>query len=188
MSNATQPRAIAVHPAGTWPEDQQHATVHVDFDDRFRRRKVYLTEAGGSFLLDLAEATVMRDGDGLELEAGGFVRVLAADEDIVEITAATPALLLRLAWHLGNRHLPTQLDGERILIRHDHVIIRMLEGLGATLRKVRAPFNPEGGAYGEHNRLPAHPHGHAHGHDHGHDHDHENCDHDHGHGHHHRGH
>lgn len=141
--------------------------VTVDFDDRFRRRKVYLTDGGGSFLLDLAEATVMREGDGLELDSGGFIRLRAAAEDLVAITAATPALLLRLAWHLGNRHLPTELDGDRILIRHDHVIIRMLEGLGATLAKVRAPFNPEGGAYGEHNRLPAHPHGH-HGHDHHH--------------------
>ncbi|WP_439596045.1 urease accessory protein UreE [Falsiroseomonas sp.] len=159
-----QLRAIAVHPAGSWPEEAAKDTVTVDFDDRFRRRKVYLTDGGGSFLLDLAEATVMRDGDGLELESGGFIRLRAAAEDLVSVTAATPALLLRLAWHLGNRHLPTELDGERILIRHDHVIIRMLEGLGATLQKVRAPFNPEGGAYGEHNRLPGHPHGHHHHH------------------------
>ncbi|OYW07483.1 MAG: urease accessory protein UreE, partial [Rhodospirillales bacterium 12-71-4] len=135
-------RAIAVHPAGTWPEDRMVDQVTVDFDDRFRRRKVYLTDGGGSFLLDLAEATVMREGDGLELDSGGFIRLRAAAEDLVAITAATPALLLRLAWHLGNRHLPTELDGDRILIRHDHVIIRMLEGLGATLAKVRAPFNP----------------------------------------------
>ncbi len=163
-----QARAIAVHPAGSWPEDAAQDTVTVDFDDRFRRRKVYLTDGGGSFLLDLAEATVMRDGDGLELEAGGFIRLRAAAEDLVSVTADSPAKLLRLAWHLGNRHLPTELDGERILIRHDHVIIRMLEGLGATLQKVRAPFNPEGGAYGEHNRLPEHPHGHHHDHDHHH--------------------
>ena len=163
-----QARAIAVHPAGSWPEDAAQDPVTVDFDDRFRRRKVYLTDGGGSFLLDLAEATVMRDGDGLELEAGGFIRLRAAAEDLVSVTADSPAKLLRLAWHLGNRHLPTELDGERILIRHDQVIIRMLEGLGATLQKVRAPFNPEGGAYGEHNRLPEHPHGHHHDHDHHH--------------------
>jgi len=160
-------RAIAVHPAGSWPEDAAKDIVTVDFDDRFRRRKVYLTDGGASFLLDLPEATVMRDGDGLELEAGGFIRLRAAAEDLVSVTADSPAQLLRLAWHLGNRHLPTELDGDRILIRHDHVIIRMLEGLGATLAKVRAPFNPEGGAYGEHNRLPGHPHGH-HDHDHHH--------------------
>lgn len=185
MPNTTPPRALAVHAAGTWPEAEQRDAVHVDFDDRYRRRKMYLTEGGGSFLLDLAEATVMRDGDGLELEHGGFIRVKAAAEDLVEVTAPNPALLLRLAWHLGNRHLPTQLAGDTILIRHDHVIIRMLEGLGATLRKVRAPFNPEGGAYGEHNRLPAHPHGHGHAHDHDHDHHH---DHEHGPDCHHHGH
>jgi urease accessory protein len=171
MPNTTPPRAIAVHAAGTWPQQEMRDTVTVDFDDRFRRRKMYLTEGGGSFLLDLPEAQVMRDGDGLELEHGGFIRLRAAAEDLVAVTAPTPALLLRLAWHLGNRHLPTELAGDRILIRHDHVIIRMLEGLGATLEKVRAPFNPEGGAYGEHNRLPEHPHGHHHhGHDDHHDH------------------
>jgi len=169
MPNTSTPRATAVHAAGTWPEAAQRDTVHVDFDDRHRRRKMYLTEGGGAFLLDLAEATVMRDGDGLALEDGGFIRVKAAAEDLVAVTAVTPALLMRLAWHLGNRHLPTELGEDTILIRHDHVIIRMLEGLGATLVKVRAPFNPEGGAYGEHNRLPGHPHGH---HDHDDDHHH----------------
>jgi urease accessory protein len=98
--------------------------------------------------------------------------VRAAPEPLVEVTAPSPALLLRLAWHLGNRHLPTELDGSRILIRHDHVIEHMLEGLGATLRRVEAPFNPEGGAYGEHNRQPGHHHHHqGDGHHHHHPHD-----------------
>jgi urease accessory protein len=105
---------------------------------------------------------VLRDGDGLLLATGGYVRVTAAPEPLVEVTAASPDHLLRLAWHLGNRHLPAEIGEGRILIRHDHVIIRMLEGLGATLRAVDAPFNPEGGAYGEHNRAPDHPHGHHH--------------------------
>lgn len=167
-----RPRATAIVPAGTWPEAEARDTVHVDFDDRFRRRKLYLTEGGGSFLLDLPEAQVMHDGDGLALEGGGFIRVRAAAEDLVEVRAETQAQLIRLAWHLGNRHLPTQLLDDRLLIRHDHVIIRMLEGLGAKLAKVRAPFDPEGGAYGEHNRLLSHPHGHGHHHHHDHDHDH----------------
>jgi urease accessory protein len=166
-----RPRATAIRPAGTWPEAEARDTVHVDFDDRFRRRKLYLTESGRNFLLDLPEAQVMRDGDGLALEGGGFIRVRAAAEDLIAVRAATPAQLIRLAWHLGNRHLPTQLRDDHLLIRHDHVIIRMLEGLGATLDKVRAPFDPEGGAYGEHNRLLSHPHGHGH-HHHDHDHDH----------------
>ncbi|MGG5810118.1 urease accessory protein UreE [Falsiroseomonas sp. CW058] len=172
------PRALAVVPAGDWPAEQARDTVTVDFDDRFRRRRLYTAEGGLAFLLDLPEAQVLRDGDGLVLASGGYVRVRAAPEPLVEVTAPTQAHLLRLAWHLGNRHLPAEIDGARILIRHDHVIIRMLEGLGATLRAVDAPFNPEGGAYGEHNRAPSHPHGHHH-HDHGH-HDHDGpCDHHH---------
>lgn len=159
MTGAPLPRAIAIHPAGSWPEAEARDTVTVDFDDRHRRRKVYLTDGGGSFLLDLAEATVMRDGDGLALEGGGFIRLRAAPEDLVEVTAATSGELLRLAWHLGNRHLPAEIAGDRILIRYDHVIVAMLRGLGAMVRKVRAPFNPEGGAYG----------GHAHAHHHHHD-------------------
>jgi urease accessory protein len=189
MPFTTPPRAIAVHKAGTWPAHEQRDVVTIDFDDRFRRRKMYLTETGGVFLLDLAEAAVMQEGDGLELENGGYVRVRAAAEPLVAVTAATPELLLRLAWHLGNRHLPAEISADRILIRHDHVIIRMLEGLGATLASVNVPFNPEGGAYGEHNRQPDHPHAHGHSHGHGHDHDHghDHCDcgHD---GHHHHGH
>jgi urease accessory protein len=89
-----------------------------------------------------------------------------------------PERLARLAWHLGNRHLPTQIDGSRILIRKDHVIEAMLKGLGAQLQHVEVAFDPEGGAYGEHNRHPGHHHHHGDG-----DHDH-----DHGDGHHHHHH
>jgi len=168
MPDSAVPRATIVHAAGTWPEDQARDTVTVDFDDRHRRRKLYTAEGRLAFILDLAEAQVMRDGDGLELVGGGYVRVRAAPEPLVEVSASTPALLLRLAWHLGNRHLPAEIDAGRILIRHDQVILRMLEGLGATIRQIEAPFNPEGGAYGEHNRAPGHPHGHTHSHDHHH--------------------
>ena len=179
MPDSAVPRATIVHAAGTWPEDQARDIVTVDFDDRHRRRKLYTAEGGTAFILDLAEAQVMRDGDGLELVGGGYVRVRAAPEPLIEVTAGTQAHLMRLAWHLGNRHLPAEIDAGRILIRHDHVILRMLEGLGATVRQVDAPFNPEGGAYGEHNRAPAHPHGHGHLHDHNHDHHHGDADHHH---------
>ena len=67
--------------------------------------------------------------------------------------------LVRVAWHLGNRHLPTQIDHDRLLIRDDHVIVDMLKGLGAEVRKVRVPFDPEGGAYGQHNHDTGHRHG-----------------------------
>lgn len=173
------PRATGVHPAGTWPEAEARDTVTVDFDDRYRRRRLYTAEGGLAFLLDLPEAQVLKEGDGLALATGGFVRVRAAAEPLVEVTAADPRHLLRLAWHLGNRHLPAEIGEGRILIRHDHVIVEMLRGLGATVREVAAPFNPEGGAYGGHAQAHGHAHGHHHGHHH--DHHHDGCDHDHHH-------
>ena len=173
MDDESIPRATEVLRAGTWQEAQARDSVLLDFDDRHRRRRLYTGQGGLAFLLDLPEATVLRDGDGLALATGGVVCVRAAPEPLVEITAATREHLARLAWHLGNRHLPTQIEGERLLIRDDHVIVHMLEGLGATLRKVDAPFDPEGGAYGEHNRQPGHHHHHGdHGHHHDHDHQH----------------
>ena len=104
---------------------------------------------------------------------------LQAFEPVVEITANSREHLARLAWHLGNRHLPTQIEGDRLLIRDDHVIVAMLRGLGATLRKVDLPFDPEGGAYGGHVTNDGHSHRHHGAHPHGHGHSHE---HEHGHG------
>jgi urease accessory protein len=176
MDEESIPRATAVHHAGSWPAEEARDAVLVDFDDRFRRRRLYTGEGGLAFLLDLAEAAVLRDGDGLALATGGFVLVKAAPEPLVEITAKDHGHFARIAWHLGNRHLPTQIDGDRLLIRDDHVIVHMLEGLGAVVRRVDQPFDPEGGAYGQHNHDPgqrhgAHHHHHHHG-DHGHHHDH----------------
>jgi len=96
-----------------------------------------------------------------------FVEVKAADEDLVEIRGRDAASFARLAWHLGNRHLPAQIEGDHILIRDDHVIVDMLRGLGADVRKVRSPFDPEGGAYGQHNHDPDHRHGALHAERHG---------------------
>ena len=158
------PRATRVLPAGGWIERTAKDVVTLDFDDRFRRRKRYVAEDGFAFLLDLEEAVALRQGDGLLLdEVGGVILVRAAPEPLVEVTAETPEKLARLAWHLGNRHLPTEIQSDRLLIRDDHVIAEMLRGLGASLRQVQAPFNPEGGAYGEHNRHPGHHHHHHHG-------------------------
>jgi urease accessory protein len=167
--------ARSVVRAGAWPAGEVRDTVTLAFDDRYRRRLRLLGDKGTDFLLDLPEPTVLRDGDGLKLAEGGYVAVRAAPESLIEITAATPALFVRLAWHLGNRHLPAEIEAARILIRDDHVIVDMLKGLGATVRAVQEPFNPEGGAYGQHNHDPGHAHGHshdqAHGHGHAHDHD-----------------
>src|SRR5262249_35264257 len=98
-------------------------------------------------LLDLPQTTRMTEGDGLELEGGGWIRVCAADEELLEVTSDDVARLVRLAWHLGNRHLPVQVIGDRLRLRDDHVIAAMIEGLGLEPRRLRAPFEPEAGAY-----------------------------------------
>jgi urease accessory protein len=169
-------RATAVQGAGSWRGDAAD-TVVLDFDERHRRR-IAMTGVGGlAFLLDLPEAVALRHGDGLSLEDGRIVAVSAAPEPLAEIRAQNPDHMIRIAWHLGNRHLPTQLVGRKLRIRRDHVIEEMARGLGAEVTAIEAAFDPEGGAY-----APGAGHGHHH-HDHDHHHNHEH-DHDHGpHGH-----
>lgn len=149
-------RAEKILPAQTWPHAASDRVV-LDFDHRHRRRIAMTGEQGAAFLLDLAEAVALRDGDGIVLEDGRIIEVRAADEPLAEITAADLAHLVRLAWHIGNRHLPAALSADRLLIRRDHVIEHMLEGLGATVRHVEAPFDPEAGAYSHDHK----PHSHA---------------------------
>jgi urease accessory protein len=140
--------------------------VVLDFDQRHRRRILMRGEGGTEFLLDLEQTRRLAHGDVLRLEDGRRIAVIAAAEPLAEITCPDMAGLVRIAWHLGNRHLPTVLDGRRLLIRRDHVIEDMARGLGGSVRAVEEPFNPEGGAY-------AGGHGHHHHHDHDHDHSHD---------------
>ena len=98
----------------------------------------------------LPQAVAMADGDGLQLEDGRWLKVQAAAELIVEVRHKDPNQLMRLAWHLGNRHLPTEIRNQVLRIRPDHVIEDMLHGFGAELVKVQRPFQPEGGAYSDH--------------------------------------
>jgi len=178
-------RADKVIPAGQWsgaPAD----TVVLDFDERYRRRLVMTGVGGLEFLLDLGEAAMLRGGDGLRLEDGRIVEVVAAPEPLAEIRAADALALTRVAWHLGNRHLPTELLPKALRIRRDPVIEAMAEGLGARVIPLEAPFNPEGGAYVKAEASAATPHAHDHHHDHGHAHDRDHERHDddrHGHAH-----
>lgn len=149
--------------AGHWPKERAQGSVTLAFDGRHRRRLRLTTDGGEEFLLDLPRTATLEEGDGLALNDGRWIEVRAAPEELLEITAADPALLPRLAWHLGNRHLPARIEAHRILIRRDHVIADMLAQLGATLRFIEAPFTPERGAYDGG--------GHHHHHDDGHDHD-----------------
>src|ERR671916_2405887 len=98
MDDQAPRRATAVERAGAWPAAEARDTLTLDFDDRHRRRRRYTGERGTPVLLDLPEATVLRDGDGLALDGGGFVLVRAAPEPLVEVAAETPAQLARLAW------------------------------------------------------------------------------------------
>jgi urease accessory protein len=175
-------RATQVRPHHRWTEAAAD-TVVLGFDDRHRRRMAMTGTRGLEFLLDLEQAAALRSGDALVLEDGRLVEVVAAPEQLLEIRGSDPTHLVRLAWHLGNRHLPTQIVGKGLRIRHDHVIEAMVKGLGARVVEIEAPFDPEGGAYsGEghgHGAVHAH-HDHAH-----HDHDHAGHDHKHHtHGHH----
>lgn len=147
-------RAFQHLAAGAWEEALQTDRVRLDFDQRHRRRLMLRTEGGCDLLLDLPHAVHLREGDGLRTEQGGIVRVCARPEALLEIRAAPP-VLVRIAWHLGNRHLPVQLLDGAIRLRADHVIAAMAEGLGGVVREVEAPFDPEPGAYGGH----AHDHG-----------------------------
>jgi len=185
-------RATQVRPQVRWTEAAAD-TVVLGFDDRHRRRMAMTGTRGLEFLLDLKDAVALRGGDALVLEDGRLVEVVAAPEPLVEIRGTDPHHLVRVAWHLGNRHLPTQIVGKGLRIRRDHVIEDMVRGLGARVVAIEAPFDPEGGAYAggghaAHGHHDDHDHAkHDHGkHDHGHtqhDHGHSKHDHDHHHGH-----
>jgi len=139
-------RADTVLPAGTWDAAAEVDSVSIDFDRRHRRRIVLRTEQGREVLLDLPQAVRLRHGDGLAVD-NGVVRVCAKPETLLEIHAHDEGEMMRIAWHLGNRHLPVQLLGDRIRIRADHVIKDMVEGLGGHVDEIDAPFDPEAGAY-----------------------------------------
>ena len=154
-------RATSFKPAGS-VADAPEGTVVLPHDGRHLRRKLLHLDNGDMVMLDLKEPVLFHHGDRLVLDDGTTIEIQAAEERLFEIRPRDGQHLIELAWHLGNRHLPTQIDADRILIRDDHVIVDMLKGLGAEVRKVRAPFDPEGGAYGQHNHDLGHPHGHVH--------------------------
>jgi urease accessory protein len=142
------------HRAGHWQGEVADRVV-LDYEGRFLRRKRLTLASGGSVLVDLPETVSLDAGDALEGGDGRLIAVEAAPEPLLRVTGD----LVRLAWHIGNRHTPCQVAGDHLLIRDDHVLADMLTRLGAALEQITAPFTPEGGAYG---------HGRTHGHDHGH--------------------
>lgn len=131
--------------------------VTLDYEDRYFRRRLFTTDAGREVLIDLPEARSLSDGEEVGATDGTEITIRAAAEPLAEIRGDT---LARLAWHIGNRHTPCEVQEARLLIQRDHVLEAMLTGLGATIVHIEAPFQPEGGAYG-HGRT----HGHSHSHD-----------------------
>ena len=129
-------------------------TVTLDYEARFLRRKRLVSDAGEPFLVELAETQSLSQGEGFRLDDGRIIAVMAAAEPLLAVRHGN---LARIAWHVGNRHTPCQIADDHILIREDKVLQVMLEGLGASVTQVTAPFTPEGGAYG---------HGRTHGHEH----------------------
>lgn len=178
MSGASLPMAQILLRKGSWSDAVE--TVTLDYDARFLRRKKLTCDGGLAFVVDLDKTTSLDAGDALELGDGRVIEVRAADENVLVITGNLP----RLAWHIGNRHTPCQVETTRLVIQNDPVIRHMLEHLDAEISAAVEPFTPEGGAYG-HGRTHSHEHGNsAHDHDHGHSHDHSHDhSHEHEHGH-----
>ncbi|MEP9353283.1 urease accessory protein UreE [Xanthobacter sp. KR7-65] len=157
--------------------------ITLDHHARHRRRFAFTADGGLSFLLDLDKASVMDDGDAVKLEDGRLVRIKAAPEELVEVTTANPLRLMKVAWHLGNRHVPAEITETAVYFVDDHVLTEMVRGLGAGVAKVHRPFRPEKGAYEASEAHAGHAHGEhsheAHHHD-AHSHErHEHQDHEH---------
>ena len=145
-------RAHEALPAGRWSREKEVGKVTLSADDRSRRRiRLRIDGTVQDVLLDLPRARLLAEGDGLLLDDGGVVYIVAASEPILEIRAGTTSLT-RLAYHLGNRHLPIQILPDALIIRDDHVIAEMVRGLGGEAIRAERPFNPEPGAYDEHER------------------------------------
>ncbi|MDR7221262.1 urease accessory protein UreE [Aminobacter aminovorans] len=174
-------RAIKIIRADATTGAQPFDVAVLAHDERHIRRRAIALSKGERVLVDLPEPVVLETGDLLALDDGRTAGIVAAEEELYDIRARDAVHLTQLAWHIGNRHLAAAISADRILILRDHVIKAMLEGLGATVTDILAPFEPVRGAYSGH----GHDHGHSHDHAHGHDHHHED---DHGHHHDHGGH
>jgi len=157
-------RAFDIEAAGTWNASRRLSSVSLDFDRRCRRRIALEAADGTAFVLDLRQPRHLRDGDGIALETGGIVEVKAAAEPLLDIRCVDLAQLMRVAWHLGNRHIPTELRTDSLRIRADQVLADMARGLGATVTAIDAAFDPESGAYAKVSLAHGHDHGHHHHH------------------------
>jgi len=148
------------------------STIELDWDTRSKSRFDATDSTGRHLGVFLPRGQVLRGGDVLVAEDGSLVRVIAAPQPVVRISACaehgTPLDLPRAAYHLGNRHVAVEVQADHLQIEPDPVLAQMLEAMHLTVRETLAPFEPEGGAYAV--QAQGHPHAHDHGHDHDHDH------------------
>lgn len=144
----TSHRATAYLPAGHGHPIADR--IVLEHDERRLRRKALQLKSGAMVLVDFPDTITLEHLSGLRLDDGRIVEIVAAPELLYAVQARDQAHLTRLAWHIGNRHTPAQLDAERILIKRDHVLRTMLEGLGATITAITEPFFAEHGAYHAH--------------------------------------
>jgi urease accessory protein len=128
--------------------------AHLTFDERCRSRLLLRLEGGEPAALIIERGRVLRNGDCVRLVDGRQIEIVAADESLLEAVSTDPLIILKAAYHLGNRHVAVQLMPDRLRFAADHVLADMVAGLGLTVQAVVAPFEPEGGAYG-------HTHAHA---------------------------
>ncbi|CAB5664315.1 Urease accessory protein UreE [Comamonas aquatica] len=168
---------------------QRAATVELDWDVRQKSRFAATDSQGRELAIFLPRGQAVRGGDVLVAEDGSLIRAIAAPQRVLKITACathgTAFDLVRAAYHLGNRHVPIELQPDHLKIEPDHVLADMLRSLHMTVVAADLPFEPEGGAYGGHVTHDGHSHhhhshgaGHAHGHEHAHSHSHSHS-HDH---------
>jgi len=185
------PRATRVVPAAERKDAPVIDTLILPQAQRQAQKGFLFGVKGTCVELDFAEPVRLRTDDALVLDDGGLIEVVAEPEALVEVRAADLPSLARLAWHLGDRHVPVQVLERKLRLKRDPAIEAMLESLGAKVTAVEAPFEPEGGAYqaaAAHDHHHDHGHEHHHHHDHAHGHGHHHHDHDHDHEHHHHGH
>ena len=193
-------RATSVVRKAAVKQDRVVETLTLDHEDRNRRRVALKGDGGQDILLDLDKPTGLNDGDAVRLEDGSLVLIRAAAQTLIEIRADNPLRLMRVAWHIGNRHTPAEITADAIYIENDHVLAEMVRGQGCIMAEVSRPFQPERGAYDHghahddgcgcgHDHGHHHDHGHAHGHSHSHAHEHahghahhDHAHHDHAHG------
>ena len=132
---------ILVNPENKKIED----TITLTYDQRFIRRKKLVSDNNFGFLVNLSETVSLKKNDGFLLDNGSIILIKSAEEELLEITSNN---LMKITWHIGNRHIPCQIENERLLIQVDKVIENLIIKLGGHVKKIKEEFNPEGGAYG----------------------------------------